>query len=93
MKLTGCITAAFLALGTSAGFAQESSNVRVQPGHFCAFNKCVRFSSDLRSVSIQGRRPVSVASYRLPENPVISKNAYREIFRLALVQGGINGNR
>lgn len=92
MKQFALIAAATLALGNSAAFAQ-TSNVRVAPGYFCAQNKCVRFSNDLGSVSIQGRRAVSVASYRLRSNPVISSDEFREIFYLALRQRGINGTR
>jgi len=92
MKQFALAAAAMLALSFSATFA-EASNIRVAPGHFCAQNKCVRFSRDLNSVSIQGRRAVSVASYRLRSNPVISTAEFREIFYLALRQRGVNGTR
>lgn len=91
MKHLSAIAAVALMLSAGASFAQ--SNIRVQPGHFCADNKCVRFSDDLKSVSIQGRRAVSVASYRLASHPVISSAEYRQIFKLALIQRGVNGNR
>ena len=82
------IGVAALALTSGTAFAQSSgSGVRVAPGQVCADNKCVRFSGELRSVSIQARRSVSVANYRLAANPVISRAAFREIFRLALRQG------
>jgi hypothetical protein len=92
ITLIGAIT--FIISGGIA-FAQSNPNasVRIEPGHFCSQNKCVRFSGDLSSVSIQGRRPVSVASYGLRTNPVISSDAFREVFRLALRQSGVNGNR
>lgn len=95
MKLPMILTAAAMVLSAGVAMAQSNSgnSVRVQPGHFCAINKCVRFSSDLGSVSIQGRRAVSVATYRLQQNPVISTDVYREIFGLALRQSGVNGNR
>jgi hypothetical protein len=95
VKQLAYIAAATLSLSAGTAVAQSSDNtsVRVAPGHFCALNKCVRFSNDLTSVSIQGRRPVSVAEYGLRNNPVISSSAYRNIFSLALRQGGINGNR
>ncbi|QUJ75149.1 hypothetical protein KDD17_08910 [Sulfitobacter albidus] len=86
---------AALAMGGTAVSAQSASNgsVRVQPGFFCAQNKCVRFSDDLSAVSIQARRAVSVASYDLASDPVISIDTYREIYRLALRQRGVNGTR
>lgn len=90
MKHLSVIAAVTLMLSAGSGFAQ--SNVRVQPGGFCADNKCVHFSNDLKSVSIQGRKAVSVASYRLASNPVISLDEYRRIFRLALIQSGVAGN-
>lgn len=90
MKYLSVIAAATLMLSAGASFAQ--SNIRVQPGHFCAENKCVRFSGDLKSVSIQGRKAVSVAAYRLASQPVISSAEYRKIFKLALIQSSINGN-
>ena len=95
MRHIAFISSLALLLGTGTSFAQSNNAVslRVQPGHFCALNKCVRFSRDLSSVSIQGRRPVSVQSYGLRRNPVISANEYREIFKRALRQPGVNGNR
>lgn len=86
--------AAFMAvIGTAAPAQSTAGSVTVQPGYFCYQNKCVRFSNDLRSVSIQGRRPASIASLSLSQNPVISSQTFREIFLLALRQGGVNGNR
>lgn len=92
MKQILLVGTAALLLGTGAGLAQSSggTQVRVQPGHFCAANKCVRFSRDLTEVSIQARRPVSVQDFGLRRNPVISLDAYRKIFRRALVQPGKN---
>ena len=96
MKYLALVAAATLTItitiGSSSASAQSSS-VRVSPGHFCALNKCVRFSRDLNSVSIQGRRAVSVATYGLRKNPVISAEEFRQIFSLALRQSGVNGNR
>lgn len=91
MKSLSAITALTLALSAGAVFAQ--SDVRVHPGQVCAENKCVRFSDDLKSVSIQGRRTASVASYQLSSDPVISADEFRQIFKLALIQSGVNGNR
>lgn len=86
--------AATLALiGTTAVAQTSGGNVRVQPGFFCAQNKCVEFSSDLQSVSIQARVPVSVASYRLARDPVISSAEYNQIFKLALRQGSAGTSR
>ena len=95
MKFLTIATAVTLMLSAGTAFAQSQSgsNVRAKAGHFCAENKCVRFSRDLRSVSIQGRQAVSVASYRLRSNPVISAGEYRQIFKLALIQRGANGSR
>lgn len=95
MKRIAFVAAIAFTLSGGVALAQSDSgaSVRVQPGHFCSQNKCVQFSRDLSSVSIQGRRPVSVASYGLGTNPVISSGAFREIFRLALRQSGVNGNR
>lgn len=95
MRHLTILAATALILSGSAVFAQSSSNgsVRVQPGHFCANNKCVRFSPDLMSVSIQGRQAVSVASYGLRSNPTISASQYSTIFKLALRQNGVNGTR
>ena len=95
MKPLALLSAALLMAGVSVAYAQSSpgGSVRVEPGHFCALNKCVRFSQDFSSVSIQGRVPVSVASYNLRRNPVISAEVYREIFYLALRQRGVNGTR
>jgi hypothetical protein len=95
MRPLGLISAALLTIGVSAAYAQSSpgAGIRVESGHFCALNKCVRFSRDLSSVSIQGRIPVSVAGYDLRRNPLISPEVYREIFYLALRQRGVNGTR
>jgi hypothetical protein len=95
MKQLALISATFLMVSVSAAYAQSNpgGSIRVEPGHFCALNKCVRFSEELGSVSIQGRVPVSVASYDLRSNPVISEEIYREIFYLALRQKGVNGTR
>ncbi len=95
MKHLAIISACTFAIWTTTAAAQTGSggSIRVQPGHFCAVNKCVRFSRDLGSVSIQGRRPVSVAAYNLRSNSVISVDQFREIFFLALRQSGVNGNR
>jgi len=95
MKPLALLSAALLMTGGSVAYAQASpgGGVRVSPGHFCALNKCVRFSRDFNFVSIQGRVPVSVASYNLRRNPVISAEVYSEIFYLALRQRGVNGNR
>lgn len=95
MKHLSTIAAVTLMLSAGTAFAQSNtqSKIRVHPGGFCAINKCVRFSDDLKSVSIQGRRAVSVASYGLASNPVISNAEYRQIFKLALIQSGVNGNR
>ena len=93
MRLTLAALIAAATVSVTPAFAQSSGSVRVQPGHFCHINKCVRFSGDLRSVSIQGRRPASIASLNLASNPVISNETFREIFALALRQGGVNGNR
>lgn len=59
MRHLALIAAATLTMTSGAAFAQ-SAKITVSPGHFCAQNKCVRFSRDLSSVSIQGRRAVSV---------------------------------
>lgn len=83
---------ALAALGTTAS-AQTSVSVRITPGHFCAANKCVRFSQDLQSVRMQARRGVSVESYRLAENPVIPLAQYVEIFHLAQRQSSVSGSR
>ncbi|MBM1689150.1 hypothetical protein [Sulfitobacter geojensis] len=95
MTKLGVIAACAFVVWTSGAAAQQISTgtVRVQSGHFCAENKCVRFSPDLQSVSIQGRRAASVADYNLAANPVISAEQFRQIFSLALRQGGVNGNR
>lgn len=95
MKRFLVLGTAVLLMGAGIGHAQSSggSQVRAQPGHFCALNKCMRFSRDLSSVSIQGRRSVSVTSYGLRSNPVISADEYRQIFKLALRQPGVNGTR
>lgn len=86
-----CAALTLAALGTTAS-AQTSGSVRVMPGHFCAANKCVRFSRDLQSVRMQARRGVSVEAYRLAENPVIPLAQYIEIFHLAQRQSSISGN-
>lgn len=95
MKPFAILTALSLSLSAGSAVAQStgSQSIRVQPGHFCALNKCVRFSKDLGQVSIQARRPVSVASYGLQNNPVISAATFREIFKLAIVQISVAGNR
>lgn len=94
MRILAIVIATALGFSGGATFAQSSgTSVRVHPGHFCWQNKCVRFNRDLQSVSIQGRRPVSVASYGLRTNPVISSEAFREIFRLALRQNGVGADR
>ncbi len=95
MKKISLICTLALTLSGGAALAQSGggASVRVEPGHFCAQNKCVRFSSDLRSVSVQGRRAVSVASYDLQNNPVVSGADFRAIYLLALRQTGVNGNR
>lgn len=95
MKKTALIAAAVLALSGQTALAQTANggSIQVQPGFFCAINKCVRFSNDLSTVSIQARRPVSVEAYGLRRNPVISAQTFREIFLLALRQPGVNGNR
>jgi hypothetical protein len=94
MKIMPLLIAVMLHFGGGAAFAQPNgSNVQVQPGYFCAQNKCVRFSRDLQSVSIQSRRSVSVASYGLQENPVISSETFRKIFYLALRQSGVGPDR
>lgn len=95
MKRIALISALMLSFSGGMALAQSGSeaSIRVQPGHFCALNKCVRFSRDLSTASIQGRRPVSVVSYGLRDNPVISAEAFREIFSLALRQSGVNGYR
>ncbi len=91
MKYLSVIAAVTLML--SAGTAFVQSNIRVQPGGFCAINKCVHFSNDLKSVFIQAREPVSVASFNLAADPVISAAEYRRIFRLALIQPNVGGSR
>lgn len=88
MKHLALLTAATLSVLSVPAYAQ-SANIKVSAGHFCAENKCVRFSDDLSKVSIQARRPVSVESYGLRNNPVISSAEYREIFLLALRQRGV----
>ncbi|MEM7519670.1 MAG: hypothetical protein AAF307_01430 [Pseudomonadota bacterium] len=95
MKTFALVTACLTILGSGAALAQsaQGASVQVSPGHFCALNKCVRFSSDLQSVSVQGRRAVSVAGYGLANDPVISTAEYRDIFSLALRQSGVNGTR
>ncbi|KIN72345.1 hypothetical protein [Sulfitobacter guttiformis] len=94
MKKLILSSAAAIALGSGALFAQTAEQgVRVAPGHFCADNKCMRFSDDLRSVSIQARVPVSVTQYELSANPVITREIYREIFMLALRQDGVGVDR
>ena len=88
MNYFALVAAAVLLLEGTAAAAQQgpSDGIRVKPGHFCALNKCVRFSRDLSAVSIQGRRPVSVAAYGLGTNPLVSAETYNEIFYLALRQ-------
>ena len=94
MRTLAIVTAIALGINGGAAFAQsDGTAVRVSPGHFCWQNKCVRFSTDLQSVSIQGRRAVSVASYGLRTNPVISSETFREIFYLALRQNGLGPDR
>jgi hypothetical protein len=94
MKTLTLLAALALSVSGGATFAQSSgANIRIKPGYFCAQNKCVRFSSDLQSVSMQSRRPVSVASYRLRENPVVSSETYRKIFYLALRQNSVGSDR
>ncbi len=94
MRQSSFLIAALVSLiATSAPAQSTGGSVTVQPGHFCHQNKCVRFSNDLGSVSIQGRRPASIAALNLAQNPVISSETFREIFSLALRQGGVNGNR
>lgn len=91
MKHLSVIAAVTLMVSAGTAFAQ--SNIRVQSGGFCAINKCVHFSDDLKSVSIQSRRPVSVASFNLASDPVISAAEYRRIFKLALIQPSLGGSR
>ena len=95
MRALTFISVLALGIGGAAAVSAQSNSasIRVQPGFFCAQNKCVRFSRDLISVSIQGRRPVSVANYRLRINPVISGGTFREIFQLALRQTGAGSDR
>lgn len=94
MRIFVLAGAVALSLNGGAVLSQSSGpDVRVQPGYFCSQSKCVRFSDDLQYVSIQGRRPVSVASIGLRSNPIISSEAYRQIFYLALRQSGTNGSR
>ena len=91
MKNLALISAFALSLSAGAGFAQSGSqSVRVQPGFFCAFNYCMRFSDDLQKVQIQSRVKASVASYNLARNPVVSRDTLREIYRLALRQNNIS---
>jgi len=76
-----------IALSTSSAVAQSNTaNIRVQPGYFCAINKCLEFSDDLTRVNMQARVSVSVAAFNLRADPVISEAEYRQIFRLALIQ-------
>jgi hypothetical protein len=94
MRTLALISAVVLSFSSGIAFAQSNgTNVQVKPGHFCASNKCVRFSRDLQSVSIQSRRPVSVTSYGLGQNPTISSETFREIFYLALRQTNAGTNR
>ncbi len=87
MKTITLIIAATVGLGCGPSFAQSGqSGVRVQSGHFCADNKCVRFSPDLQSATVQGRRPADLTAYDLRQSPVISRDTFREIFYLALRQ-------
>ena len=92
MKYLALASALMVGLGATTATAQSGS-VRVQPGQVCADNKCVRFSRDLESARLHGRVPVSVKSYRLRQNPVISLDDFRRIFHLTLVQSGINDDR
>lgn len=86
------LTAALvLATLTTAAMAQNAGSVRVTPGTVCSMNKCLKFSNDLQSVQVQGRRSVSVADFGLAANPVISDTRYREIFNLALRQNNAGG--
>lgn len=90
MKLFALVSVVAFSVSAGMAFSQTNRpNVQVQPGYFCAQNKCVRFSSDLQSVSVQGRKPVSVASYGLSQNPVISSETFKDIFQLALRQNGV----
>ncbi len=92
MKMFALISAVAFSVSAGMAFSQTNgSDIRVKSGHFCALNKCVRFSPDLQSVSIQGRRPVSVAAYGLSQNPVVSSNIFTEIFHLALRQNSVGG--
>lgn len=95
MRAITVICAVALGLGGAAAASAQSNaaSVRVQSGFFCAQNKCVRFSDDLTSVSIQARRPVSVAAYGLRNDPVISADTFGEIFLLALRQNGVGPDR
>jgi|AntRauMFilla1563_2_1112583.scaffolds.fasta_scaffold13618_2 hypothetical protein len=94
MKTLALLTAAALSLSAVGAFAQASGgNVRVAPGQICADNKCVRFSRDLQSVSIQSRVAASVASYSLRNDPVVSLAEFKEIFALALRQNNLGTSR
>lgn len=86
------LTAALaLATLTTTATAQSGDGVRVAPGTVCSMNKCLKFSSDLQSAQVQGRRSVSVAEFGLAANPVITGARYREIFNLALRQNNAGG--
>jgi hypothetical protein len=94
MKIIALMSAIALSLSAVGVSAQsDSQNIRVAPGHFCSQNKCVRFSSDLQSVSIQARTRVSVAAYELDNNPVLTRAQFSEIFALALRQNHVGTNR
>jgi hypothetical protein len=88
MKTLTLLTVAALTLGAHTATAQShGSSVHIKSGQVCADNKCMRFSSDLKSVSIYPRRAVSVSAYNLRSNPKLSVANFRDIFALALRQG------
>lgn len=93
MRLNTIILVCAFALPSAAATAQQANTVRIEPGQVCAANKCVRFSPDLQSASIQGRRSVSITSLDLRSDPTVSIETFSEIYSLALVQRGVGAER
>jgi len=86
-KIWIAAAASVMSLATAPLPASAETSVRITPGQVCAQNRCVRFSNDLQSVSIQARRSVSVAQYNLDQQGVIPFSTFREIYFTALRQG------
>lgn len=93
MKKSTALFAITAAMCSTIVHAQSPGSVRVQPGHFCADNKCVRFSPDLRSVEVHGRVPVSTSYLGLASDPNISLAEYVDLFYLALGQSDRGSDR